>query len=190
MFSADEELPTQAGSVWYDSLINLEEDFWVNFEIYLGTLDASGADGIAFVLQPVSTGLGESGGGLGYEGIEYRDIEFDTRQNGIYGDPTYDHISIMQDGILDHFAATADSLPRSFQDQLTLKTNYHQVRITWEVGSQTISCFVDCDLRVTIPELSLMIYSTAIHLCSWVLQPPPVGPTNDQIVCPFCMLPQ
>lgn len=151
-FQLTEELPTQAGSVWYDSLINLEEDFEVNFEIYLGTLDASGADGIAFVLQPVSTGLGESGGGLGYEGIEPSlDIEFDTWQNGIYGDPTYDHISIMQDGILDHFAATALT---PYTQILSGSTNaedgnYHQVRITWEAGSETISCFVDCDLRVT-----------------------------------------
>lgn len=151
-FQLTEEVVNQAGSVWYDSLINLEDDFEVNFDINLGSLDATGADGIAFVLQPVSTGLGSTGGGLGYADIEPSiDIEFDTWQNGENGDPSYDHVSIMQDGVLSHTAATAltDYVQIISGVANAEDGDYHQVRITWDASSQTISCYVDCDLRVT-----------------------------------------
>ena len=151
-FQLTEEVTNQAGSVWYDSLINLEDDFEVNFDINLGDLDATGADGIAFVLQPVSTGLGSTGGGLGYEDIEPSiDIEFETWQNGENGDPSYDHVSIMQDGVLSHTAATAltDYVQIISGVANAEDGDYHQVRITWDASSQTITCYVDCDLRVT-----------------------------------------
>ncbi len=48
-FQLTEEINNQAGSVWYDSLINLEDFFEVNFQINLGDIDESGADGEAAV---------------------------------------------------------------------------------------------------------------------------------------------
>lgn len=144
--------PWKVGSIWYDSLINLEDNFDVNFDIFLGSLDVNGADGIAFVLQPVSTGLGSGGGGLGYEDIEPSvNIEFDTWQNADNDDPSYDHVAIMQDGVLSHTAATALS---DYEQIIEGATNaedglYHQVRITWDATLQTLSCFVDCDFRVS-----------------------------------------
>ncbi|MBK8611774.1 MAG: hypothetical protein IPL84_18040 [Chitinophagaceae bacterium] len=56
------------GSVWNNNKIDLSQSFDFNFDIFLGNSDA-GADGIAFVLQPISTSVGSAGGGLGYSGI-------------------------------------------------------------------------------------------------------------------------
>lgn len=146
-----EEVMSQAGSVWYDTLISLEDDFNVDFYINLGDLDAGGADGIAFVLQPVSTGLGSVGGGLGYDGIEPSlDVEFDTWQNADNNDPVYDHVSIMRDGVLDHLAVTALTPATQIISGIDNAEDgdFHKVNIVWLADLQTISVFVDCDLRV------------------------------------------
>ncbi|MBC8173659.1 MAG: gliding motility-associated C-terminal domain-containing protein [Chitinophagales bacterium] len=151
-YQLTEEVNTQAGSVWYETLINLEEDFTIDFTINLGDLDASGADGIAFVLQPVSTGLGSSGGGIGYEGIEPSlDIEFDTWQNFEYDDPSYDHISIMQDGALSHSASTNLEGPEYIIDGDANAEDglFHAVKVTWIASTQTISVYVDCSFRIS-----------------------------------------
>lgn len=57
----------QSGSVWNLNQIDLSTPFDFYFDVFLGCNDG-GADGIVFVLQPVST-VGGSGGGLGYAGI-------------------------------------------------------------------------------------------------------------------------
>ena len=59
-----------------------------------------GADGIAFIMQPVSNSEGSSGGGLGYMGISPSiGVEFDTWDNPEYGDPTSsDHAAIVTNG--------------------------------------------------------------------------------------------
>jgi len=88
---------------------------------------------------------------LGYEDIEPSvDIEFDTWQNGDNSDPSYDHIAIMQDGVLSHAAGTAlTGTEQILSGSINAEDGeYHQVRITWDPAEQTISCFVDCELRV------------------------------------------
>ncbi|MBK6732030.1 MAG: hypothetical protein IPG60_14090 [Bacteroidetes bacterium] len=165
-----EEVTNQAGSVWYDTLISLENDFNVDFFINLGDLDAGGADGIAFVLQPVSTGLGSTGGGLGYDGIEPSvDVEFDTWQNAENNDPVYDHVSIMRDGVLDHLAETA--LTPATQiisgENNAEDGDFHKVNIVWLADLQTISVFVDCDLRVFYTGDIVADILMVIHWCIW-----------------------
>ena len=84
------------GTAWNQTRIDLTKDFVINASVFLGTDDA-GADGLAFVIQPNSTGAGKSGGGLGYEGITPSfSVEFDTYQNG--SEPAYDHIAYMKNG--------------------------------------------------------------------------------------------
>ena len=57
----------QNGTVWYGEQINLSEPFELNFSMNFGTIDATGADGMVFVLQNVGTNaLGETGGALGF----------------------------------------------------------------------------------------------------------------------------
>ena len=64
----------QNGAVWYSDLIDLTQPFDLNFTMNFGTLDASGADGMVFVLQDVGTdALGQSGGCLLYTSPSPRD---------------------------------------------------------------------------------------------------------------------
>ena len=57
----------QNGTVWYSELIDLTQPFDLNFTMNFGTFDATGADGMVFVLQDVGTdALGQTGGALGW----------------------------------------------------------------------------------------------------------------------------
>src|SRR4051812_23662116 len=60
---------SQGGSLWYQVPLHLRYDFQISADLNLGRLDGGGADGIAFVLQPLSSVLGGVGGGIGYFGI-------------------------------------------------------------------------------------------------------------------------
>jgi gliding motility-associated-like protein len=150
-YQLTEEVTTSAGSIWYETLINLEEDFEINFSLNFGDLDAAGADGIYFVLQPVGTGLGDAGGGMGYLGITPSlGVEFDTYQNGDYGDPAYDHIAIQYNGVLDHDGLFNLDGPVQIVDGVNNVEdgNYHSAKITWDAETQHLQVFVDCVYRV------------------------------------------
>jgi hypothetical protein len=72
-------LNNQSGSIWSNKKIDLSEDFRISADLNFGILDDSGADGIAFVIQPLSSDIGTLGGGIGYQGITPSlAIEFDT----------------------------------------------------------------------------------------------------------------
>jgi hypothetical protein len=62
--------------------------------------DGPGADGIVFVVQPVSSSVGGAGGGIGYFGIPTSvGVEFDTWDNGVgAGDPNGNHVGIDLNG--------------------------------------------------------------------------------------------
>src|SRR5690606_8341162 len=78
---------TQSGSLWNINKISLSQPFNYNFNVFLGCSDA-GADGIVFVLQPISTSVGSSGGGLGYQGVNPSiGIAIDTWINSENNDP-------------------------------------------------------------------------------------------------------
>ena len=101
---------TQSGSVWNNIKIDLSQSFDFVFDINLGCSDA-GADGIAFVLQPISTSVGSTGGGLGFEGVTPSvGITIDTYQNtdASSNDPTYDHIAIQLNGNINHLNASTN----------------------------------------------------------------------------------
>ena len=88
----------QRGMVWYQNRVDLRVEFRVDAEIYLGSRDGGGADGIAFVIQNINTSQGSTGGGMGYQGISpsYA-IEMDTYYNNGW-DNNSDHIAFVRDG--------------------------------------------------------------------------------------------
>lgn len=95
----------QSGSVWNNNRINLNNPFNFSFNVNLGCTDADGADGIAFVLQPISTSIGSMGGGLGFSGVTPSvGVTIDTWQNTDDNDPVGDHLSIQLNGSLQHAA--------------------------------------------------------------------------------------
>lgn len=151
-FQLTPALNTQAGSVWYLEQINLLESFTLDFDIFLGCVDANGADGMYFVLQPISTSLGNLGGGMGFEGIvPSLGVEFDTWQNTNYNDPTFDHVAIQQNGNLNHVGIgnLAGPIPVSATSNNVEDCVNHNMRITWNAASLTLSVYFDCNLRLT-----------------------------------------
>lgn len=144
-------IASQEGAVWKDSVISLENSFDFEFQLNLGASDG-GADGMTFTMQQNNTGVGIGGGSLGYQGINPSiAVEFDTWQNGDFGDPSYDHLAIFKNGSVSHLAATALT---TFYQILPGVTNledntYHDYLIKWDAGAQTLSVFVDCNPRVS-----------------------------------------
>ena len=94
-----EELGNQSGAVWSLETVDLSKDFEVKSKLNLGNIQgANGADGIAFVLQPLSSDQGSSGGGIGYMGINPSvAVEFDTYKWNS-NDPDGDHAAVVYDG--------------------------------------------------------------------------------------------
>ncbi|MBX7180955.1 MAG: PKD domain-containing protein [Bacteroidia bacterium] len=140
---------TQFGSVWNNNLLDLSNPFDFSFDVFLGCNDG-GADGMAFVLQPVSTSLGASGGGMGYQGITPSlAVEIDTYQNS--SDPSYDHIAIMQNGGVDH--GTGSNLAGPVQASSTSGNvedcGYHVLRLVWDPAANSFQVFFDGVLRTS-----------------------------------------
>lgn len=143
----------QAGSLWNGEKIDLNSSFEVFVDLFLGCEDLVGADGMVFGLQPISTSIGGSGGAIGFGDVQPSlGVEFDTYQNVDFADPTFDHITIIRDGILNHnqpqgvlagpVQANADNI--NIED-----CEYHPLRIAWDAEAQTFSVYLDCVLRLT-----------------------------------------
>ena len=95
----------QSGSVWNNNKIDLSRFFNFAFNINLccNAADADGADGIVFVLQPISTSIGSACGGLGYQNVSPAvGVTIHTWQNTDDSDPLFDHIAIQLNGNLNH----------------------------------------------------------------------------------------
>lgn len=143
----------QAGSMWYEDKVDFGKSFDVFFDFNLGCYDRNGADGMAFVLQPISTSIGVAGGGIGYAGVRPSlAIEFDTWENGEYSDPSYDHLAIMKNGNTSHnnpdnLAGPVHILPTQ---QNAEDCQWHKGLIRWIAPSRIIEVYVDCDRRLRL----------------------------------------
>jgi gliding motility-associated-like protein len=143
----------QAGSIWNGEMVSLAESFEVLVDIFVGCEDEQGADGLVFGLQPISTTIGTNGGALGFGDVEPAlGVEFDTYQNLDFGDPVFDHITVIRDGILNHnqpAGALAGPVQANADDPNIEDCAYHPLRITWDADAQTLSVYLDCTLRLT-----------------------------------------
>lgn len=143
---------TQAGSIWNLDKINLNNSFQVIMDLQFGCKDADGADGILFGFQPLSTSIGQTGEGLGFQGVSPSvGIEFDTWQNGNLADPAYDHIAISKNGNLNHgssslLAGPVQANPSSANIE---DCKWHNLRVNWDAGTTTLEIWFDCSLRLT-----------------------------------------
>lgn len=144
-----------AGGVWYDNPIDFDNDFTIFYQSNFGFRDLDGADGMALVFKGDPTPvIGNAGGGIGYAGITPSlTIEFDTYQNIEIGDPDFDHISIMRNGIPNH-NNPASNLSGPVPASLTFPNiedgNAHEVKIEWNATSNTLNVYFDCQIRLTL----------------------------------------
>ena len=141
----------RSGSVWNNNMINLSQSFDFTFDVFLGCNDG-GADGIAFVLQPISTSVGSMGGGMGYLGITPGvGVTLDTYQNAVDSDPFYDHIAIQLNGNVNH--ASPNTLTPITQISATSSNvedcQTHLLKIVWDAASTTMTVYFDGVLRLS-----------------------------------------
>ncbi len=140
------------GSVWNANKIDLDQSFDFNFDVFLGSNDG-GADGIAFVLQPVSTSVGTSGGGLGYSGITPAvGVTIDTWQNSEDNDPAFDHIAIQLNGNINHNTANNIAGPVSaVNGNNNIEDGaWHSFRISWNATTKTMVAYIDGAIRISV----------------------------------------
>ena len=144
----------QVGGIHEGTPINLNNPFNFAFTINFGC-DNTGGEGLAFVLQSGPWALGNTGPGLGYEGVNNSvAIEFDTRDNQASGDNTLgdivvDHIGIQANGNIDHLDATANLLGAG--TLFNLNPSYsniedcqdHLIEIIWDPVGTTFDVLVD-----------------------------------------------
>lgn len=142
------------GSVWNNYRIDLNTSFNFVFDVNLGCTDVNGADGIAFVLQPISTSVGSTGSGLGFSGIAPSiGVTLDTYQNSSPdNDPFYDHIGIQRNGDLNHISTNnlagpiaISAVSNNVEDCLD-----HKLRVNWDAVTKTLSVYFDNVLRVSV----------------------------------------
>jgi hypothetical protein len=135
----------QTGSVWFQNKITLNADLRITGTLNFGGIDANGADGMAFVLQPVCNGLGNTGGGIGYEGISPSlAVEFDTWENG--WDPTPDHIALMKNGDIYHAYSNNLQGPILLSN---IENNYsYPFVIEWDADLNNLKVWLDGYLHI------------------------------------------
>ena len=181
-----QEATFQSGSIWNKNRISLNESFDYKFNIFLGCNDSEGADGIAFVLQPIGTSIGASGGGLGYDGVTPSiGVLIDTWQNGEDNDPPEDHISIHKNGVIDHdplmdVASPVSALAGSPNIEDCM---WHTLRIIWDASAQTLSAEIDGVERV---KAMINLVGSVFNnnpMVYWGFTAATGAATNEQKVC-------
>ena len=143
------EQNNKKGMIWSKFLIDLNDDFSVEVDLYAGD-NNGGADGIAFVIQRESSNAGSAGGGIGYNGINPSiAIEFDTWWN-YSADPIYsDHAALIKNGVTNSIAGHSEFTPYVNLGNIE-DGNYHRVIITWISSTKKISLNFDGDEKFDV----------------------------------------
>lgn len=141
-----------AGSIWNGEKINLQRSFEAVLQIFFGCKDGDGADGMVFGFQPLSTSIGNTGGGMGFANIiPSIGIEMDTHFNSSFGDPVYDHIALTRNGNVNHNSGNtlAGPVQASAVNANVEDCRYHDLRVSWNANTRTLQVYFDCVLRLT-----------------------------------------
>ncbi len=148
------DLATKSGTVWNNNQIDLNQSFEFTFKVFLGCSDVNGADGIAFVLQPISTSVGGTGSGMGYAGISPAiAVTLDTYQNtDVANDPSYDHIAIQLNGDVNH--ANANTITpltpiSAFSDNVE-DCQDHYLTVIWDALLKNMIVYFDNQERLNV----------------------------------------
>lgn len=141
-------LNNQSGSIWSNKKIDLSEDFRISADLNFGILDDSGADGIAFVIQPLSSDIGTLGGGIGYQGITPSlAIEFDTYFNVGWDPVSSDHIAIIKNGKTNDLTSHSEFMPfkslNNIEDGL-----WHEVIFEWKASTKKLKVTFDNNIQI------------------------------------------
>jgi hypothetical protein len=146
------DVPYSEGIAYSTAKLNLQHNFEIEFDIYLGEKD-EGADGITFVIHNDRRGFeafGTYGECMGYGtwsraygGGTYIApsvaVEFDTYENGRQNDPASDHVAFLQDGSSFH-----TDYWNNKDNQFNLEDGYlHNFRFKWNPTNKKITVYLD-----------------------------------------------
>jgi gliding motility-associated-like protein len=177
----------QAGQVWNKNEIDLTQSFDYHFNVFLGCQTGlAGADGIAFVLQPINTSQGSTGDGLGFGGIvPSLGVTIDTYQNVEDGDPSYDHIAFQANGDVNHNDANNLAGPvQALANNPNIKDcSWHVLDVKWDAPSTTLSAYMDGVLRLTLTKDIVATIFQANSLVYWGFTASTGGSDNLQQFC-------
>ena len=175
---------TQSGSVWNINKINLNNSFDYKFNVFLGCKDGTGADGIVFVLQPISTSVGTTGEGLGFGGVSPSiGVAIDTWQNGNHNDPPFDHLSIHRNGDISHSSVNNLAGPVTASNINIEDCNWHLFRIIWDAPSKRLSAIIDeIDSVFTTIDLVATVFNNNPEVF-WGFTGATGGASNHQRFC-------
>ncbi|HVZ57242.1 MAG TPA: PKD domain-containing protein [Chitinophagaceae bacterium] len=183
-YTLTQPVVAENGSVWNASKIDLTQPFDYVFNVFLGCLDQNGADGIVFMLQPISTSIGTAGEGMGFQGVSPSiGISLDTWQNLNLNDPPYDHISIQANGVVAHGNDLAGPVPASPVSDNIEDCQWHLFRISWDPATFTLKAYFDGSLRV---QSQVDLVTTIFHndpLVYWGFSAATGGAFNLQRFC-------
>jgi hypothetical protein len=128
------------GTLWSQQKVLFSQDFTIDADLFLGSTDGRGADGIAFVIQPLSSNAGEAGGGMGYQGISPSfAIEFDTWFNSGMDPITNDHVALMKNGDVVNHSTIAPYIDLgNIEDG-----KWHRTLIEWKAAAKTLKLTFD-----------------------------------------------
>jgi len=143
-FQLTTEGPNQLGCAWFDTPIDFNSSFEINYQLFFGDKDGTGADGIAFIFhtQQNPSCNAAAGGQLGFVGIPNSFIvEFDTWNNPAFGDIALDHVAINLDGFI--------TIPIAAPVPIGINGNvedgmFHDVRLTWDPISNFFQVYDKC----------------------------------------------
>ncbi len=160
----------KAGAAWFRNAVDLSANFDLKFEVFFGTRDSRGADGVAFVMHRDARGfgaIGEGGPGMGFADVRPTQgslkimpslgVEFDTSQNSRSDgtiDPEYDHVATVKNGNLQ--APWSDAAEMGSTTVYNRRNNrfytsyldfedgeWHEVRVKWIASTQTLIVTLD-----------------------------------------------
>lgn len=184
------ETSSLTGCAWNSTPINFAQNFSLALDYYFGD-NINGADGTTFTFTPYPTGCGQNGGQLGAGGIPNAlVIEFDTYDND---NPTHAY-----DMLADHIAVVTNSNLQSPPlcgpvTALPSGTNIdngvtHRVRIDWNATSQTLSIYLDNNLRLTCNHNFVTNVFGGVSTIYWGATAATGTLNNQQYFCPITVV--
>jgi hypothetical protein len=151
--------PYSEGIAYNKNTINLKNDFFIDFDIYLGNKD-EGADGITFVMhtderrfQAFGTygecmGYGRWNPEFGYGAFIAPSlaIEFDTYYNPTQNDPENDHMAYLENGTNYHFVDVKKPIEAgNLEDDML-----HSFVLRWNSTDKILRVFLDDILHIEV----------------------------------------
>ena len=145
------DLGNRKGAAWSPFRVDLSQSFCLEAEVKLSdAADTSGADGVAFVLQPTDTSTLSSGGGLGYltDINPSVAVEFDTYPNGSSaGDSSSGQditlVTLTDSGIADYTGFDRANYDITDDGYSLEDGNFHSTRVAYDATGKTLTVLVD-----------------------------------------------